>query len=151
MKVLLVADGTARSDVKRASVHREAQRRFKREAGKQAMSDLTHARSRLTNADYNGADERAALEGEVKALDQCVLKSSRSGVATPPDFYDQLESALPREPMLTWTSQPTQTCSGSRTLDATEATWEKAVCSCSFAVGEGLESCGLERYLILTT
>ena len=96
VKVLLVADGTSRSDVKRASVHRETQRRFKREAGKQAMGDLIHARSRLTNAEYNGADERTALEAEVKALDQHVLKSSRSGVSMAPDFYDQLESALPR-------------------------------------------------------
>lgn len=96
VKVVLVADGTARSDVKRASVHRETQRRFKREAGKQAMSDLIHARSRLTNADYNGAGERAALEDEIKALDEYVLKSGRSGVTIPSDFYDQLQSALPR-------------------------------------------------------
>ena len=40
VKVLLVADGAARSDVKRASVHREAQRRFKREAGKHAVGEV---------------------------------------------------------------------------------------------------------------
>ena len=77
-KVKWVADGLSRSSIKRASTLHEAQHRFKCEADKHAMSDLVHARARLTNVEYINAEEKAALEAKIKALDAYVLKSGKS-------------------------------------------------------------------------